>query len=376
LKQHFLNITASVADLGIILPLVLAMTIAAGMNTGLVLMGLGVYAIASGLIYRRPIPAQPMKVVAAMTIVGQMDQQAVMATGILIGITVLVLGLTGWAGQLKKLVSSTIMLGIQTALAFILLLTAVPFVKGTLLPALILLGLFILLKNTRAHPIAFITILAISLFMYWETAQTTTDAPLLELVVPVFSLPALDSMLTALNIAFFPQLALTLTNALFLTAVIAHEYFPDDKAQITEDRLAVSTGGLNLLLAPFGAIPMCHGASGLVAYHAAGGRSGLPVIVLGLVLLILGLMTGPAASYYLSLLPKPVFGILLLITATYMVAPKKLFKLSPVSMLTVLLVTVIGVVYSLLVGLLAGMLFEYISIRVIKLRKHADTQSP
>ena len=375
MKQHFLNITASFADLGIILPLVLAMTSAAGMNTGLVLMGLGVYAISSGLIYRRPIPAQPMKVVAAMTIVGQMDQQAVMATGILIGITVLVLGLTGWAGQLKKLVSSTIMLGIQTALAFILLLTAVPFVKGTLLPALILLGLFILLKNTRAHPVAFITILAISLFMYWETVQTTTDAPLLELVVPVFSLPALDSMLTALNIAFFPQLALTLTNALFLTAVIAHEYFPDDKARITEDRLAVSTGGLNLLLAPFGAIPMCHGASGLVAYHAAGGRSGLPVIVLGLVLLILGLMTGPAASYYLSLLPKPVFGILLLITATYMVAPKKLLKLSPVSMLTVLLVTVIGVVYSLLVGLLAGMLFEYIGNRVIKPRKHADTQS-
>jgi MFS superfamily sulfate permease-like transporter len=191
----------------------------------------------------------------------------------------------------------------------------------------------------------------------------------------VLNWPALDSTLTALNIAFFPQLALTLTNALFLTAVIAHEYYPDDKTRITEDRLAVTTGGLNLLLAPFGAIPMCHGASGLVAYHAAGGRSGLPVIVLGLVLLLLGLMTGPAASYYLSLLPKPVFGILLLVTATYMVAPKKLLKISPISMLTVLLVTVIGVVYSLLVGLLAGMLFEYITNQVIKLRKHAGSES-
>ena len=44
-------------------------------------------------------------------------------------------------------------------------------------------------------------------------------------------------------------------------------------------------------------------------------------------------------------------------------------------MLTVLLVTVIGVAYSLLVGLLAGMLFEYIYNQVIKLRKHADSQS-
>jgi len=375
LKQHFLNITASFADLGIILPLVLAMTIAANMNTGLVLMGLGVFALASGLIYRRPIPAQPMKVVAAMTIVGQMDQQAVMATGILIGITVLVLGLTGWAGQLKKLVSSTIMLGIQTALAIILLLTAVPFVKDTLLPALILLGLFILIKNTRAHPIAFITILAMSLYFYWQTPETTTDAPLLELVIPMLNWPTLDSMLTALDLAFFPQLALTITNALFLTAVIAHDYYPDDKTHITVNRLAMSTGGLNLLLAPFGAVPMCHGASGMVAYHAAGGRNGLPLIILGLVMLILGLMTGPAASYYLSLLPGPVFGILLLITASYMVTPKKLLKLSPISMLTVLLVTVISVLYTMLAGLLVGMLFEYTARQIIKLRKDADTHS-
>ena len=42
MKQHFLNIAASFADLGIILPLLLGMTIATGMNTGVVLMGLGV----------------------------------------------------------------------------------------------------------------------------------------------------------------------------------------------------------------------------------------------------------------------------------------------------------------------------------------------
>ena len=376
MKQHFLNFAACFADLGIILPLVLAMTITAGMNTGLVLMGLGVFALASGLIYRRPVPAQPMKVVAALTIVGQMDQQAVMATGILIGITVLVLGITGWAGQLKKLVSSTIMLGIQTALAVILLITAIPFIKETVIPAIALLIIFVLLKNTRAHPVAFIAILAASLSIYWQTPQTTSDAPILELVIPVLSWPALDSMLTAFNVAFFPQLALTLTNALFLTAVIAHDYYPNDKPPINENRLALSTGGLNLLLAPFGAIPMCHGASGLVAYHAAGGRSGMPLIVLGLVFLILGLMTGPAASYYLSLLPKPVFGILLLITATYMLAPKKLVNLSPWSMLTVLLVTVIGVIYSMLAGLLAGMLFEYTINQVIRFRKQADGKSP
>jgi MFS superfamily sulfate permease-like transporter len=170
----------------------------------------------------------------------------------------------------------------------------------------------------------------------------------------------MHTLFAAFNLAFLPQMALTLTNAIFLTAAIAHNYYPDDKASISENRLALSTGGLNLLLAPLGAIPMCHGAGGLVAYHTAGGRSGLPLIILGLVVLVLGLFTGPAASYYLDLLPEATFGILLLITATYMVEPKKLLDLSRLSLLTVLLVVVVCVFYSILAGLIAGVMFEYL----------------
>ncbi|MCU7819587.1 MAG: putative sulfate/molybdate transporter [gamma proteobacterium symbiont of Lucinoma myriamae] len=77
MKQHLLNIAASFADLGIILPLVLGMAVATGMNAGFILIGLGVFALVSGLVYRRPIPAQPMKVIAALAIVGQLDQQSV-----------------------------------------------------------------------------------------------------------------------------------------------------------------------------------------------------------------------------------------------------------------------------------------------------------
>lgn len=360
LKQHLLNIAASFADLGIILPLVLGMAVTTGMNTGFILMGLGVFALVSGLVYRRPIPVQPMKVVAALAIVGQLDQQSVIATGLLLGLMVLLLGMTGWAGQLKKLISSTILLGIQMALALSLLLTALPLIEDSLLTALILLGLFIVLKRSFLQPIAFISILAISLYIHWHSPQSAS-VPSVEWVVPEFYMPGVEAFLSALQYAFLPQLALTLTNALFLTAALAHDYYPDDKKNITENKLALSTGGLNLLLVPFGAVPMCHGAGGLVAYHTAGGRNGLPVIVLGIVLIGGGLLMGSAASWYLSMLPEASFGVLLLITATYMVEPKKLLQASSLSRVNVFLIVGLSVLYSILAGLIAGLLFEYLS---------------
>ena len=370
MKQHLLNIAASFADLGIILPLVLGIAVTTGMNTGFILIGLGVFALVSGLVYRRPIPAQPMKVVAALAIVGQLDQQAVIATGLLLGLAVLLLGITGWAGQLKKLVSSSILLGIQTALAISLLLTALPLIEDSLLSALILLGIFIVLKKTLFHSIAFISVLAVSLYIYWQSPQSAS-APSVEWLMPVFYMPGTEALLSALQQAFLPQLALTLTNALFLTAALAHDYYPDDKKNITENKLALSTACLNLLLVPFGAVPMCHGAGGLVAYHTAGGRNGLPVIVLGMVLMGVGLLAGPAASWYLTMLPEASFGVLLLITATYMVEPKKLLKESSLSRFNILLIAGLTMLHSILAGLAAGLLFEYLS-RLI--RRHRKNQ--
>lgn len=359
MKQHLLNIAASFADLGIILPLVLGMAVATNMNTGFILIGLGIFALVSGLVYRRPIPAQPMKVVAALAIVGQLDQQSVIATGLLLGLVVLLLGITGWARQLKKLVSSTILLGIQTALAISLLLTALPLIEDSLLTALILLGIFIVLKKSPFHPTAFLSVLAVSLYIYWPSPPSAS-APSFEWVMPSFYMPDSEAFLSAFQQAFLPQLALTLTNALFLTAALAHDYFPDDKKNITENKLALSTGSLNLLLVPFGAVPMCHGAGGLVAYHTAGGQNGLPVIVLGIVLIGVGLLTGSAASWYLTMLPEASLGVLLLITATYMVEPKKLLKESPLSRFNIVMIVGLTVLHSILAGLAAGLLFEYL----------------
>jgi hypothetical protein len=366
LKQQFQNIAASLADLGIILPLMLGTAIATGMNAGLALAMLGLFALANGIIYRRPIPAQPMKVVAALAIVGRLDAPAMAATGILLGIALLLLGATGLAGRLKRLVPGTVLYGIQIALAISLAITALPLLGTKLLPAMGLLIVFVLLKRSGYQTIAFLGVLAASLLLFGSLPASSADAPAWTLALPGLVLPNLEAFVAAANHAFLPQLALTLTNALFLTAVIAQEYYPDDKSRLTENRFALSSGAFNLLLAPLGAIPMCHGAGGLVAYHAAGGRSGLPVVALGLGLVAVGVATGPAAAHYLALIPEPAFGVLLLITATYLFDAKKLLRVSPACRVIIGLVVAAAVFHSMLAGLAAGIVLELIRSRAGK----------
>ena len=59
---------------------------------------------------------------------------------------------------------------------------------------------------------------------------------------------------------------------------------------MTPRRFALSSGFGNLVLAPLGALPMCHGAGGLAAHYRFGARSGTAPLLLGLALLALALL--------------------------------------------------------------------------------------
>jgi MFS superfamily sulfate permease-like transporter len=91
----------------------------------------------------------------------------------------------------------------------------------------------------------------------------------------------------AVELAVVPQLPLTLTNAVIVTAALCRDLFPERAGRATVRNLALTSGAMNLLLAPFGAMPMCHGAGGVAAQHRFGARTGLAPVLLGMVLLVL-----------------------------------------------------------------------------------------
>ena len=71
--------SAAFADLGTFLPLVIGMLVLGSFDATAVLLGFGVFAVATGAFYARPIPAQPMKAVAALASTGSRGAEAAMA---------------------------------------------------------------------------------------------------------------------------------------------------------------------------------------------------------------------------------------------------------------------------------------------------------
>ena len=249
---------------------------------------------------------------------------------------------------------SGIQLGVGLYLAWfgIRLVIQEPWIGGIALAALLLL------QRTRFRPLA--ALLVVVGAAVWGGLQAGAAFPDLSLSpsLPQLHLPDLQGFWVSAQGVLLPQLALTLTNATLITAAIAADLFPQDRARITPDRLAWSSGALNLLLAPFGGFPMCHGAGGLVVQHRFGARSGLAPAVFGTTCLALGLLLGPNALPLLELLPLAAVGSLLLIAGADLALTRRLRRASPDRLVVIVLTGVVCVVFNVALGLLAGFALE------------------
>jgi Sulfate permease and related transporters (MFS superfamily) len=153
------------------------------------------------------------------------------------------------------------------------------------------------------------------------------------------------------------------SNALILTAVIAQDYFPDQKAQLTEQRFALSSGFANVLLAPFGAMPMCHGAGGLAAYHGQGSTTGWSIAIFGVLCLVLALLFGNDATQVLTAIPMEVVVTLVLYAAWVLADPIKLSQLRPNCLCIILLMVPVTLISGLLTALAVGLMLEWLRLK-------------
>ena len=69
------------------------------------------------------------------------------------------------------------------------------------------------------------------------------------------------------------------------------------------------------MLAPFGALPMCHGAGGLAAHYRFGARTGTAPLLLGLALLLMACLPGQWSLALMAAIPAAGLGALLLVAA-------------------------------------------------------------
>ena len=64
-----------------------------------VLFGFGVFLISTGLFYGLPLPVQPMKAVSAVILTDGLRPGEVAAAGMMLGLVLLGLGISGWIGR-------------------------------------------------------------------------------------------------------------------------------------------------------------------------------------------------------------------------------------------------------------------------------------
>jgi predicted benzoate:H+ symporter BenE len=325
------DVGGSCGDLGTLVPHAMGAMAVAGLAPAGVLFGLGAALVASGLYYGLPMAVQPMKAVSAVLLTGQLTPGAVAAAGLVIGAVLLLLGATGLIARVARLIPQSVTAGLQLGLGVAmgwLGLTMVAETPWIGVPALVLL--FGTPRLSPRLPIAPLVLLAavVAGVATGETAMPTTEGFELRLPTPV--LPGgWGEVWQAIEVAVVPQFPLTLTNAVIVTAALCRDLFPDRADRATVRNLALTSGAMNLLLSPLGAMPMCHGAGGVAAQHRFGARTGLAPVLLGAVLLVLALGFADAAASLFAAIPTGAVGALLLVAGADLALSKRLFDARP-----------------------------------------------
>lgn len=321
-------------------------------------MGFGLFALFTAFFYRRPIPIQPMKVITALVIAQGLTPGMLQASGMMMGVILLVLAYSGAIKWMAKQLSPAISIGIQLAIGIQLI-----WMGGQMMSQTWLIGLiaFALLFGSKFLPLRYLAMpLVITMGILWQLNSGTAPSFDLSSYTPwQLSWPSLDEWSSAAGLLVLPQLALTLTNAVIAVSAIAKEKFPNDaKDNFSPERFATSSGWANLLLAPFGATAMCHGAGGLAVQYHFGARTWLAPTIFGSSCLLIAAFWGQGIASLLSLIPLAVLGSLLAIAGTQLAWSKRFIDGKPFCIFVILSTAAICLLVNTAAGLAAGILLE------------------
>ncbi|WP_210184002.1 putative sulfate/molybdate transporter [Filomicrobium insigne] len=367
------EVNGAMGDLGTLLPLTLGTIAVAGLAPMPVLLGFAVFYIGTALYYRLPIPVQPMKVVAAVLLTAQLSHETLVASGVIIGAVLLLLGATGWMTRLARLVPQSVLAGLQLGLGIALALVSLGLMATAPLLAFVTLGLVLGLGRLPGYPSALIAVaVAVVLAQVFDVPGIAGNIAA-SAMISVPSVPSVEDIQQALSLYVLPQLPLTIANAVVLTALIAGDYFGERASHVTPGRLSISSGLANLLLTPFGALPMCHGAGGLAAHYRFGARSGAAPLLIGVTLLMFALLPGGLGLDAISAVPAAGLGALLIVAAGELALTRRLFDCKPSCWPVIAATAGVTVWFDPFWGLVVGSGAELVRVAVVRhLQKRAN----
>ena len=376
LDRH--ELAGAVADLGVLVPIAVALIVTNGLSATAVLLPAGLLYVVAGLLYRVPVPVQPLKAFGAIAIAHGLGSSQIAAGALLMGGTFVVLGASGLLNRVARVFPQPIIRGVQLSVG--LLFCQLAWRLATAPPAAFtdhaysttwLAGAAITVTMTalllRRHNVSLVLILIAISAMAWRFHGPLILGPS-SLHFPALSLQAFT---TAAVLLVLPQLPLTFANSCLATADAARTYFGPAGERVTPSRLALSLGAANLLAGGISGMPICHGAGGMTAHRSFGARTGGAPIVMGAVLLVLALAFGASLAAAFAGFPLPILAGLLTVAGLLHIALLKDLR-QPAHWALAIAVGVTGFLSNLAIALVGALLIWWSVRAVSALRASSD----
>lgn len=309
------ELAGAFGDIGTDFPLLVGMVLAAKLDGTSVLTVYGLMQIFTALRYRMPMPVQPLKAMAALVIANHIGGPVLFGAGLAIGVTMLLLSVSGLVDWLARVVPKTVVRGIQLGLGLQLATLALrDYVKAEGLGGYVLAGLAFALTvffiGHRRFPAALFVILLGLIYACAFKLKFSALAAGIGFNLPRPHVPHWGDIVTGFLALTIPQVPLSLGNSVLATRQIAEDLYPEKR--LTVRQISFTYSVMNLISPFLSGVPVCHGSGGMVGHYAFGGRTGGSVILYGLFYLILGLFFGRGFNELTGVFPLPILGVLLL----------------------------------------------------------------
>lgn len=359
------ELAGAFGDVGTDLPLVVGIILAAKLDAPSALIMFGLMQLLTGMYYKIPMPVQPLKAMAAIVIAQKLSGPVLFGGGLAIGITMLLISVTGLIDWLARVVPKTVVRGIQFGLGLQLATLALKeYVQSEGTAGYVLAGVAFILAlfflGNRKYPAALFLVTMGAAYAFAFKLDLVAFGQGFGLSLPRVQIPTTSDIATGFVLLALPQIPLSLGNSILATRQIAEDLFPERK--LTVKQISLTYAVMNLLNPLFGGIPTCHGSGGMAGHYAFGARTGGSVIIEGAMYMLIGLFFGKGFDAFVKVFPLPILGVILLfeglslmLLVTDMASSKRNFAI-----IALVGLMAVGLPYGYLIGLLAGMLMAYL----------------
>ncbi|MDY0311554.1 MAG: putative sulfate/molybdate transporter [Desulfobacterales bacterium] len=381
-----MELAGSLGDLGTLLPIAIAMVLFNGLDPLGLFLSIGVFYILSGVYFGITVPVQPMKVIGAYAIATAMSAEQILASSLLMGAFLLLIGITGAIDLIRRITPKAVIRGVQLSTGALLIAGGVRFMIGTSsfqvlqkvaephlavqaigpIPIGVLIGVIgglvtLLLLDSRRFPAGLVVVAGGFTLGLALGARMPPEGPGLGLHLPrwlPFGFPSEADFTFALFALVLPQLPMTLGNAVLAYTDLSREYFGGHSGRLTNRKVCVSMALANFLSFCLGGMPLCHGAGGLAAHYRFGARTAGSNLMIGGLFVVLALLLGERIVAVLNLLPMAILGILL-VFAGIQLAVTIMDLNRPKDYFVATLILGITLASNLAAGFIAGMLVAW-----------------